>query len=99
MATCSRLLVHALCTHYTHALQLPSVVCSFQQLNYTLIIEDESGQMVMQRGPEQQQGRSVAILVPLMIPGGRRYSVKVQVGLHSQSVTSNKHYFSKLATK
>ena len=91
--------------HTLHTLviiQLPRVVCSFQQLNYTLLVEDESGQLVMQHGPEQQQGHNVTILIPLMkqnLPGGRRYSVKVQVGLHSELVTSNKHYFSKPATK
>ena len=84
--------------HVCSSLQLPnSTICPFQYLNYTLFIEDEGGELVATYGPEQRQGSSVTVqAVTSNLTGGRNYSLKVQVGLQLQSITSNKHHFSKL---
>ena len=80
---------------------LQDLVCSSQELNYTLLIEEEGAlqQVVGRYGPVLRRGPSVTVLIPVAasnLTGGRNYSLKVQVGLQLQSITTNKQHFSKL---
>jgi hypothetical protein len=75
-------------------IQLPDSMCD---LNYTLLVEDEHGDVIKNLGPFLHVGSSVVkeAIVITDLKGNQDYSLTVRVGLHSQVAKSNKHYFSK----
>ena len=84
-------------TIITMTAQLPNSVCTFQELNYTLVVEDENKHLVTMFGPISKLGSGVLkeVITSKLIQGNRMYSLKVQAELYSQVAMSNKHYFSK----
>ena len=69
-------------------------------LNYTILVEDERGNIVKSLGPFLHIGSSVVkrAIVISDLKGNQVYSLKSRAGLYSQVAVSDKHYFSKANT-
>lgn len=85
-------------------MQLPETNCSYTQheVRYTLIVENEGGDVVTQLGPVLRLGSGTvkhAIMSNLKFKGSQTYSLRVQVEMHSQVVTSYRHNFSEIITR
>ena len=82
--------------------QLPEdFICCHNTFNYTLIIDSETGNNFSQTGPisciDSVAARKTIIILSSNLKVNERYSLRITMGTHQQTVTSNKHYFSKLS--
>ena len=79
------------------SLQLPRTSCSFNELNYTLIIENKQGVLEgeLNTFPDLDSG-VIEESIRLDLKGNQKYSLKLRVNAKSQIATSQKHVFSKL---
>ena len=81
---------------FLHNIQLPESICSFQEINYTLLVEGENEQLVTTVGPIVKVGPGVLKeTIVSNLKGNQVYSLIVRAELYSQLALSNKHYFSK----
>ena len=80
--------------------QLPETVCTFSELNYTLIIENNEGNIKEEVDTFPDDDSSVIKeIIRLDLKENQEYSLKLRVQAQSQTVTSQKHIFSKLQYK
>ena len=84
-------------------LKLPDV-CSYQQVNYTIIVEEEeddtqSALNVLLNGPHYHQGPgTVSHQILDGLENDRVYSARIQVNHITGITESTKHFFGKLIT-
>ena len=73
-------------------------MCNFQELNYTLLVENKSGSPVTKLGPISKVGSGFVKenIVSENLKANQVYSLKVHLDVYSQVATSNKHNFSKI---
>lgn len=76
-------------------MQLPDP-CGYRK-NYTLIVENEGGELVTQFGPVPYLGSGVVREVIILdLKENQNYSLRVRIETQLQMMTSYKHFFSKL---
>ena len=80
-------------------MQLLSPVCSFQELNYTIMINDMNGSSITQIGPYHQFGTGVSMhsIISGLIRS-QQYSLTVTVATATSVVTSDTHIFGQFNT-
>ena len=75
-------------------MELPSHICSFQELNYTIYIDDINGSTLIELGPYHQIGSGIAR--HNITPGltrSQEYLVTVIVATISSAVISDTYVF------
>ena len=76
--------------------QLPSPICSYQELNYTIIVDDVNGSTVSELGPFYHLGPgSVKHEITSGLVRDEEYSVGIRVATPFHVVTSYNHFFGK----
>ena len=75
--------------------QLPSPICSYQELNYTVIIDIVNGSTTTELGPFYHLGPGIVKHVTSKLLRDEEYSVRVLVATFSHVVTSYNHFFGK----
>ena len=77
--------------------QLPRTSCSFSEVNYTLVIENMQGNLKVEINtfPDLPSGE-IKESIRLNLKENQEYSLKLRVKAKSQTITSQKHIFSKL---
>ena len=78
--------------------QLPSSNCSNKELNYTLVIENEQGNVMAEVNtfPSLDSG-VIRETLAIDLNEDQKYFVQLQVTAHSQIAKSQKHIFSELS--
>ena len=77
-------------------MQLPSPICTYQELNYTLFISDVNGSDDLSIGPFHRFGSGLVTheLTPELMPG-EEYSVRVMLETAFNTLQSYNHIFGK----
>lgn len=83
-------------------MQLPRSHCSYQEMNYTLIVENERGDLVTQVDVVPRLSSDIVMVKQIImsednINGNQNYSVRLRAEAQSQMVSSHKHFFGKLS--
>lgn len=78
-------------------MQMPKLNCSDKGLNYTLILENEQGNLIAEvhTFPSFDSG-VIKESIALDLKESLEYSLRLQVTSQSQTITSQKYIFSKL---
>ena len=78
-------------------MQLPKSNCSYEDLNYTFILENEQGHLMVEIDafPSFDSG-VIKESVTLSLKENQEYFLRLQVTVHSQTITSQKYIFSEL---
>ena len=76
---------------------MPRTICNFSELDYTLILEDQQGNVMAEiiALPNPDSG-VIEENIKLDLKENREYSLKVRVSSLSQTTASQKQVFSKL---
>ena len=76
---------------------MPRTICNFSELDYTLILEDQHGNVMAEiiALPNPDSG-VIEENIKLDLKENREYSLKIRVSSSSQTTVSQKHVFSKL---
>ena len=79
-------------------MQLPSLICSYQELNYTVIVEDINGSITVELGPIHHIGHTTVIKPSIMkgLVRDTEYAVGVIITTFHLVVKSDSHNFGKL---
>ena len=78
-------------------IQIPTTICSFSELNYTLMVENKQGNITAEVNtyPNPDSG-VINENIKLDLKENQKYSMRLRVTAQSQTATSQKHIFSKL---
>ena len=78
-------------------MQLPRFNCSYKDLNYTFILENEQGHLIAEVDifPTLDSG-VIKENLTLGLEENQEYYLQLQVIVHSQTITSQKYIFSEL---
>ena len=78
-------------------LQIPTTICSFHELNFTLVVENKQGNLMAEINtfPNPDSG-VIKEDIKLDLKENQEYSLRLRVMAQSQTATSQKHIFSKL---
>ena len=76
---------------------MPRTICNFSELDYTLILEDQQGNIMAEIiALSNPDSGVIEENIKLDLKENREYSLKVRVSSLSQTIASQKHVFGKL---
>lgn len=76
--------------------------CSYQELNITLVFQDEAGDLVSNVDVSSTPHLHFGIIdetLAVYLKGNKIYSVQLQVEAYSHTLETNKYYFSMLISR